>query len=56
MVHSFPTRRSSDHGNVDAIKRGREGGATVLARSGFTVQLPALLTEVAERERARIAG
>jgi DNA-binding NtrC family response regulator len=44
------------HGNVDAIRRGREGGATVLARSGFTVQLPALLNEVAERERARIAG
>lgn len=41
------------HGNVDAIRRAREGGATVLARSGFTVQLPALLTEVAERERAR---
>jgi DNA-binding NtrC family response regulator len=44
------------HGNVEAIKRAREGGATVLARSGFTVQLPALLTEVAERERARAAG
>ena len=44
------------HGNVDAIKRAREGGATVLARSGFTVQLPALLTEIAERERARAAG
>jgi len=44
------------HGNVDAIKRAREGGATVLARSGFTVQLPALLTEVADRERARVAG
>ncbi|MDB4911006.1 MAG: hypothetical protein JWO39_1829 [Gemmatimonadetes bacterium] len=44
------------HGNVDAIRRAREGGATVLARSGFTVQLPALLTEVAERERARAAG
>ncbi|HEV7705643.1 MAG TPA: hypothetical protein VGO46_15205 [Gemmatimonadaceae bacterium] len=44
------------HGNVDAIKRARDGGATVLARSGFTVQLPALLTQVAERERARIAG
>jgi hypothetical protein len=28
----------------------------VLARSGFTVQLPALLTEVAERERARATG
>ena len=44
------------HGNVEAIRRAREGGATVLARSGFTVQLPALLTEVAERERARVAG
>jgi DNA-binding NtrC family response regulator len=44
------------HGNVDAIRRAREGGATVLARSGFTVQLPALLTEVAERERGRLAG
>lgn len=44
------------HGNVDAIKRARDGGATVLARSGFTVQLPALLTQVAERERAKIAG
>ncbi len=41
------------HGNVDAIRRAREGGATVLARSGFTIQLPALLTEVADRERAR---
>jgi len=46
----------SGHGNVDVIKRAREGGATVLARSGFTVQLPALLTQVAERERARVAG
>lgn len=44
------------HGNVDAIRRAREGGATVLARSGFTVQLPALLTEVAEREKGRGAG
>jgi len=43
------------HGNVDVIRRAREGGATVLARSGFTAQLPALLTEVAERERARIS-
>jgi CheY-like chemotaxis protein len=41
------------HGNVEAIRRGREGGATVLARSGFTAQLPALLTQVADRERAR---
>jgi DNA-binding NtrC family response regulator len=44
------------HGNVDAIRRAREGGATVLARSGFTVKLPELLSEVAERERARAAG
>jgi DNA-binding NarL/FixJ family response regulator len=44
------------HGNVDAIRRAREAGATVLARSGFTVQLPALLTEVADRERVRTAG
>jgi len=44
------------HGNVDAIRRAREGGATVLARSGFTVQLPLLLTEIAERERGRAAG
>jgi DNA-binding NtrC family response regulator len=44
------------HGNIEAIKRAREGGATVLARSGFTLQLPALLTEVAERERVRAAG
>jgi len=44
------------HGNVDAIRRARDGGATVLARSGFTVQLPLLLTEIAERERARAAG
>lgn len=41
------------HGNVDAIRRAREGGATVLARSGFTAQLPELLTQVANRERAR---
>jgi DNA-binding NtrC family response regulator len=44
------------HGNVDAIRRAREGGATVLARSGFTVQLPLLLTEIADRESARAAG
>jgi DNA-binding NtrC family response regulator len=44
------------HGNVDAIQRGREAGATVLARSGFTAKLPDLLTQVAERERARAAG
>jgi DNA-binding NtrC family response regulator len=44
------------HGNVDAIRRGREAGATVLARSAFTAKLPELLTQVAERERARAAG
>lgn len=44
------------HGNADAIRRGREAGATVLARSGFTAKLPELLTGVAERERARAAG
>lgn len=44
------------HGNVDVIRRGREAGATVLARSGFTAKLPELLTEVADRERARAAG
>ena len=43
------------HGNVEAIRRAREGGATVLARSGFTAQLPELLTQVADRERARAA-
>ena len=44
------------HGNADAIQRGREAGATVLARSGFTAKLPDLLTQVAERERVRAAG
>jgi DNA-binding NtrC family response regulator len=53
---SAPILGFAGHGNVDAIRRAREGGATVLARSGFTVQLPALLTEVAERERVRAAG
>lgn len=43
------------HGNVEAIRRAREGGAAVLARSGFTAQLPELLTQVANRERARAA-
>lgn len=53
---STPILGFAGHGNVDAIKRAREGGATALARSGFTVQLPAILTEVAERERTRVAG
>jgi DNA-binding NtrC family response regulator len=44
------------HANVEVITRGRGAGATVLARSGFTVQLPELLTQVAQRERARVAG
>jgi DNA-binding NtrC family response regulator len=43
------------HGNVEAIRRAREAGATVLARSGFTAQLPELLTQVANRERDRAA-
>lgn len=44
------------HGNADAIRRGREAGATALARSGFTAKLPELLAQVAERERARAAS
>lgn len=56
MAPSVAILGFAGHGNVDAIRRAREAGATVLARSGFTVQLPALLTEVAERERARAAG
>jgi DNA-binding NtrC family response regulator len=44
------------HGNADAIQRGRQAGATVLARSGFSAQLPDLLTDVAARERARASG
>jgi CheY-like chemotaxis protein len=55
-VPKTPILAFAGHGNVEAIKRAREAGATVLARSGFTIQLPALLTEVAERERARVAG
>jgi DNA-binding NtrC family response regulator len=43
------------HGNVDAIRRAQEAGATVLARSGFTAQLPTLLSQVADLERARVA-
>jgi len=53
---STPVLGFAGHGNVDAIRRAREGGTTVLARSGFTVQLPSLLGQVAERERARGAG
>ena len=47
-----PVLGFAGHGNVEAIKRARESGATVLARSGFTAQLPELLTQVANRERA----
>jgi DNA-binding NarL/FixJ family response regulator len=46
----------SGHMNTEAIQRGRQAGATVLARSGFTAQLPALLVEVAAREHARADG
>jgi DNA-binding NtrC family response regulator len=53
---STPILGFAGHGNVDAIRRARESGASVLARSGFTVQLPSLLAEVAERERARGPG
>lgn len=52
----LPVIGFAGHGNADAIQRGREAGATVLARSGFTAKLPELLTQVAERERARAAG
>ncbi|HEU4585019.1 MAG TPA: hypothetical protein VFR95_04670 [Gemmatimonadaceae bacterium] len=42
------------HTNIEAIEAGRAAGATlVLARSGLTSQLPALLERVAEAERAR---
>ena len=42
------------HTNVSAIEAGRAAGAgVVLARSAFTVQLPALLSRVAEEERGR---
>ncbi len=44
------------HANVEPIKRGREAGATVIARSGFTAKLPMLLTDLADRERARLAS
>src|ERR671936_459450 len=44
------------HTNVSAIQAGRAAGAgVVLARSAFTVQLPALLGRVAEEERGRAA-
>lgn len=45
------------HTNIAAIEAGRAAGATlVLARSGLTSQLPALLERVAEAERARGSG
>ncbi len=45
------------HTNIAAIEAGRAAGATlVLARSGLTSQLPALLERVAEAERARASG
>jgi CheY-like chemotaxis protein len=44
------------HANAGPIKQARAAGATVLARSGFTAGLPNLLTDIAERERARLAG
>jgi CheY-like chemotaxis protein len=45
------------HTNIAAIEAGRAAGAgVVLARSGLTAQLPALLMRVAEEERARAAG
>ena len=53
---NVPILGFAGHGNVDAIRRAREGGATVLARSGFTIQLHALLSEIAERERSRATG
>jgi CheY-like chemotaxis protein len=47
----------SGHTNIAAIEAGRAAGAgVVLARSGLTAQLPALLTRVAEEERARAGG
>ncbi|MEP7066414.1 MAG: response regulator [Gemmatimonadota bacterium] len=55
IAPSTPVLGFAGHGNVDAIKRAREAGATVLARSGFTVQLPALLAQIAHQERARTA-
>jgi CheY-like chemotaxis protein len=42
------------HTNASAIQAGRAAGAsTVLARSAFVAQLPALLAGVAEGERGR---
>ena len=50
-----PVLGFAGHGNVEASKRAREAGATVLARAGFAAQLPELLTQVADRERVRAA-
>ena len=47
----------ASHTNIPAIDAGRAAGANVvLARGGFTSQLPALLTRVAEEERGRGSG
>lgn len=51
-----PVLGFAGHGNADALRSGRDAGATVLARSGFNSRLPELLVQVAERERARAAG
>lgn len=47
-----PVLAFAGHTNVAAIEAGRAAGANVvLARSGFTTQLPGLLARVAEEER-----
>jgi hypothetical protein len=47
-----PVVAFASHTNVPAIEAGRAAGANVvLARSGFTTQLPALLARVAGEER-----
>jgi CheY-like chemotaxis protein len=47
-----PVVAFASHTNVPVIEAGRAAGANVvLARSGFTTQLPALLARVAEEER-----
>jgi CheY-like chemotaxis protein len=48
----IPVVAFASHTNVAVIEAGRAAGANVvLARSGFTMQLPAILTRVAEEER-----
>jgi len=50
----LPIVAYAGHTNVEAIRTGRAAGAgTVLARSAFTLQLPALLLGVAGDERRR---